>query len=330
MEEEEIIEGILLDIALDFNDYPKLTASSSFNNRRIVIASKKRGGVMANRRIEPNWDEGIISITCCWNSNYKEIGAIINLLPRKRQLMRNFLVGKKQSKLYTDALRREIFSLFVGIYGTNHYYDSWPDKNLAKVVKEICKPHEDKVLIDFLEEGNTYMTQEEMKNRLFYILDDLFQKNDKKIIDKLGEIYQEAMRLSKNQSFRNCINCRFVSLAEREEWRGFIKHSTNQFFRLENIVREFLIKNGFSKLPKREDIVDRWRKRYPSKSETKPAPTCKGSTDYADSKAFEIQDNAISEKCAAVLESWGFEWIQEDTPDMKGNILSENFILNLD
>ncbi|MCM0685304.1 hypothetical protein [Akkermansia massiliensis] len=330
MEEEEIIEGISLDIALDFNDYPKLTASSSFNNRRIVIASKKRGGVMANRRIEPNWDEGIISITCCWNSHWKEIGAIVNLIPRKRQLMKDFLIGNKRSKLYKDTLMREIFSLFVGIYGKEHYYDSWPDKNFARMVKEILKQHEDKVLIDFLEEGNTYMTQEEMKNRLFYILDDLFQKNDKKIIDKLSEIYQEAMRLSKNQSFRNCIDCRFVSLAEREEWRGFIKHSTNQFFRLEDIVREFLIKNGFSKLPKKDDIIDRWIKKYPSESETKPVPTYKGSTDWADSKAFEDRGNASQGKCKAVLESWGFWWLQEDAPDMEGNILSENFILNLD
>lgn len=330
MEEEEIIEGIPLDTALNFDNYPKLTASSSFNNRRIVIASKKRGGVMVNRRIEPNWDEGIISITCCWNSNCKEIGAIVNLIPRKRQLMRNFLIGNKRSKLYKDALRREIFSLFVGIYGKDHYYDSWPDKDFARMSKEFFKPYEDEVLIDFLEEGNTYMTKEEMKIKLFCILDDLFQKNDKDIIDNLNEIYQEAMRLSKNYSFRHCIDCRFVSLAEREEWGSFIKHSTNQFFRLENIVREFIIKNGFSKLPKKHDIIDRWIKKYPSESETEPALTRKGSTDWADSKAFEDRGNASQGKCKAVLERWGFWWLQEDAPDMEGNILSEDFILTLD
>ena len=330
MKEEEIIEGIPLDTALDFNNYPKLTASSSFGALKIVIASKKRGGVMVNRRIEPNWDEGIISITCCWNSNWKEIGAIVNLLPRKRQLMKEFLIGDKRSKLYKDALRREIFSLFVGIYGKDHYYDSWPDKDFARMTKAVLKQYEDKVLIDFLEEGNTYMTKEEMKNRLFYILDDLFQKNDKDIIDNLNEIYQEAIRLSKNYSFRHCIDCRFVSLAEREEWGSFIKHSTNQFFRLENIVREFIIKNGFSKIPRKDDIIDRWIKKYPSESETKPAPTYKGSTDWADSKAFGDRGNASQGKCKAVLERWGFWWLQEDAPDMEGNILSEDFILNLD
>lgn len=347
MEEEEIIEGIPLDIALNFNNYPKLTASSSFGALKIVIASKKRGGVMINRRIEPNWDEGIISITCCWNSYCKEIGAIVNLIPCKRQLMREFRIGEKQSRLYKSRLVREIFSLFIRIYGSTHYYDSWPDKNMANLMKKIDKGNE-KVLVDFLDEGKTRMTKKEMKNRLFCIFDELFQKNDtviddlfdedkkkikkyKDIIDNLNEIYQEAMRLFKNESFRNCIDCHFVSLAEREEWRGFIKeHPTNQFFRLENIVKEFIIKNGFSKLPKKDDIIDRWIKKYPSKSETQSAPTYKGSTDCADSEAFEDRGNASHGKCKAVLKSWGFWWLQEDAPDMEGNILSENFILNLD
>lgn len=314
-----------LDVALDFNDYPKLTASSDKGARKVVITSKKRGGVInviGERNIAPNWDEGIISITCCWYTPLKKIGAIVNLIPRKRQLMRGFLVGNKRSKLYKNALMREIFSLFVAVYG-----------GIPKLRETVIEPYlgDDNVLIDPLDEGVTFMKHKEAKNKLFHILDDLFEKNDEKIIDELSGIYQEAMKLGLNQSYLDCIESNpSCSLGERKEWRSFIQHSNNQFFRLENIVREFLIKNGFSKLPKKDDIIDSWIKKYPSELETKPDLTDKGSSDWSHSKAFEDRGNAAHGTCKAMLESWGFLWLQEDAPDMEGNVLREEFLHIID